>query len=176
MINDKLETDFKKKAHHFNVLFTSKCTLLISNSVLPDLVDYISTARLSSVNFNNADILKIIKHLNINKAHGHDEISVRMIKLCAQSIVKPLSVIFKNCINNGTFLGIWKKPNILPVHKKGNKQIINNHRPVSLLPICGEFFEKLQFFIIYFLMIIIFSVLISQDSHHQIPANINFFQ
>ena len=93
-----------------------------------------------------------------------------------QSIVKPLSIIFKNCIDNGIFPGIWKKPNILPVHKKGNKQIINNHWPVSLLPICGEFFEKLQFFIIYFLMIIIFSVLISQDSHHQIPANINFFQ
>ena len=127
MINDKLETDFKKKAHHFNVLFTSKCTLLISNSVLPDLADYISTARLSSVNFNNVDILKIIKYLNINKAHGHDDISIRMIKLCGQSIVKPLSIIFKNCIDNGIFPGIWKKPNILPVHKKGNKQIINNH-------------------------------------------------
>ena len=145
MINDKLETDFKKKAHHFNVLFTSKCTLLISNSVLPDLVDYISTARLSSVNFNNVDILKIIKYLNINKAHGHDDISIRMIKLCGQSIVKPLSIIFKNCIDNGIFPDIWKKSNIIPVHKKGDKQIIDNYRPVSLLPICGKIFEKLLF-------------------------------
>ena len=91
------------------------------------MVDYISTARLSSVNFSNVDILKIIKYLNINKAHGHDDISIRMIKLFGQSIVKPLSIIFKNCIDNGIFPGIWKKPNILPVHKKGNKQIINNH-------------------------------------------------
>ena len=56
LINDKLENDFKKKAHHFNVFFASKCTPLINNSVLPDSVNYISTARLSSINFNNEDI------------------------------------------------------------------------------------------------------------------------
>ena len=37
--NDKLETDFKKKAHHFNLFFASKCTPLINNSVLPDSVN-----------------------------------------------------------------------------------------------------------------------------------------
>ena len=37
LINNKLESDFKKKAHHFNVFFGSKCTPLISNSVIPDL-------------------------------------------------------------------------------------------------------------------------------------------
>ena len=114
-------------------------------SVFPDSVDYISTAKLSSVNFNNEDILKIIKSLNFNKAHGQDDISIRMIKLCGQSIVKPLSIIFKNCIDNGIFPDIWKKSNIIPVHKKGDKQIIDNYRPVSLLPICGKIFKKLLF-------------------------------
>ena len=94
-----MEADFKTKAHHFNAFFASKC---INNSVLPDLVDNISTT-LSSINFNNVDILKIIKSLSVNKAHGHDDISIRMIKLCDQSIVKPLSIIFKNCIDNGIF-------------------------------------------------------------------------
>ena len=103
LINDKLETDFKKKTYHFNAVFASKCAPLINNSVLPDSVDYISTAKLSSINFNNVDILKIIKFLNVNKAHGYDNISIRMIKLCGQSIVKPLSIIFKNCSDNGIF-------------------------------------------------------------------------
>ena len=89
--------------------------------------------------------MKIIKSLNVNKAHGHDDISIRMIKLCGQSIVKPLSIIFKNCIDNGIFPDIWKKSNIIPVHKKGDKQIIDNYRPVSLLPICGKIFKKLLF-------------------------------
>ena len=40
---------------------------------------------------------------NINKAPGHDDISIQMIKLCSKSVVKPLSIIFKNCIDTGTF-------------------------------------------------------------------------
>ena len=39
----------------------------------------------------------------------------------------------------------WKKANIIPVHKKGDKQLITNYRPVSLLPICGNVFEKIIF-------------------------------
>ena len=57
----------------------------------------------------------------------------------------PLSIIFKNCIDNGAFPDIWKKYNIIPVHKKGDKQIIDIYRPVSLLPICGKIFKKLLF-------------------------------
>ena len=89
--------------------------------------------------------MKIIKSLNVNKAHGHDDIYIRMIKLCGQSIVKSLSIIFKNCTDHGIFRDIWKKSNIIPVHKKGDKQIIDNYGPVSLLPICGKIFEKLLF-------------------------------
>ena len=48
LTNDKLETDFKKKAHHFYAVFASKFTPFINNSVLPDSVDYISTAKRSS--------------------------------------------------------------------------------------------------------------------------------
>ena len=39
----------------------------------------------------------------------------------------------------------WKKGNIVPIHKKGDKQILKNYRPVSLLPICGKIFERLIF-------------------------------
>ena len=72
--------------------------------------------------------------------------SIRMMKLCGQSIVKPLVIIFKNCvIDSGIFPDIWKKSNIIPVHKKGDKQITDNYRLVSLLSICGKTFEKLLF-------------------------------
>ena len=68
-----------------------------------------------------------------------------MLKICDLAIIKPLSIIFRNCINNSTFPDLWKKSNICPIHKKGDKQIINNYRPVSLLPICGKIFERLIF-------------------------------
>ena len=52
---------------------------------------------------------------------------------------------FNNSIRNECFPNEWKKANIIPVHKKGDKQIIKNYRPVSLLPICCKIFEKIIF-------------------------------
>ena len=45
---------------------------------------------------------------------------------------------------NGCFPNEWEKANIIPVHEKGDKQIIKHHRSVSLLPISGKIFEKLS--------------------------------
>ena len=145
LINNKLESDFKIKANYFNKFFTSKCTPLINNNTMPNSIQCVSTARLSSFCFSEKVILKILNDLNINKAHGHGHISIGMIKLCSKSVVKSLS-IFKNCIDTGTFPDIWKRSHIIAIHKKGDKQIINNYRPVSLLPIFGKFFEKLYIF------------------------------
>ena len=87
--------------------------------------------------------------LNINKTHGHDEISIRMIKICDEALVKPLSLIYSNCIDTGVFPDIWKKSNIVPVYKRGDKQIIDNYIPISLLPICGKILEKILLNLIY---------------------------
>ena len=38
-----------------------------------------------------------------------------------------------------------KKANIVPIHKKGDKQTLENYRPVSLLFICGKILERLMF-------------------------------
>ena len=62
-----------------------------------------------------------------------------------QSIITPLSILFQNCINTRTFLDTWKKSNIVPVHKKGDKEIVDNYRPVSLLSILGKIFEFVVF-------------------------------
>ena len=36
-----------------------------------------------------------------------------------------------------------EKANVVPVHKKGNKQSLENYRPISLLAICSKIFERL---------------------------------
>ena len=78
-----------------------------------------------------------------NKAHGCGGISILMLKLCATSVSKPLHILFNNSVISECFPNEWKKANVIPVHKKGDKQIINNYRPVSLLPICSKIFEKI---------------------------------
>ena len=67
-----------------------------NKSPIPNSVAFTLAARLSSFHFYDEEILKVI-----NAAHGHDEISLRMIKLFGVSIVEILSMIFKIGIDNG---------------------------------------------------------------------------
>ena len=112
-------------------------------SKLPTNLRYITDKRLSTITTDNTE--KIIVSLNPSKAHGHDSISIRMLKICGNTICKPLELIFKQALTTGVFPSEWKKGNIVPCCKKGDKQNIKNYRPVSLLPICGKIFERLIF-------------------------------
>ena len=114
-----------------------------NNSVLPTNLPQLTSKCLDSIHFSSSYIVKIINRLDPNKAHGHDMLSIRMIKLCGNSICKPLSIIFKDCLSEGKFPHECKKANVVPVHKKGNKQCLDNYRPISLLPICSKIFECL---------------------------------
>ena len=48
-------------------------------------------------------------------------------------------------MESGSFPSEWKKGNVVPIHKKDDKQCLKNYRPISLLPICRKIFEKLIF-------------------------------
>ena len=87
----------------------------------------------------------MIRALYVNKAHGHDNILIRMIKLYANPVTHPLTLKFRNYLAPGTFVTQWERANIVPIQKKNDKQIVSNYLPVSLLPICSKTFEKLIF-------------------------------
>ena len=53
-------------------------------------------------------MLKLIQGLNSNKARGHDGISIRMLKISKTLVIKPLSLLFNNCLSDGVFLMIGK--------------------------------------------------------------------
>ena len=76
-------------------------------------------------------------------------ISIRLLKLWNEAICRPLNIIFKTCLNTGKFPSEWKKGNVVPIHKKDDKQNVKNYRPVSLLPICGKIFERLIYNVMY---------------------------
>ena len=145
LINNKLIWNFKEKANNFNTSFASQCILVSSNSTLPLVTTTVTNVSLSSISFNDQDLLQIIHSLNINKANRYDDISIRLPKICDPTIVKVLSIIFKNCLQSRSFPNNWKKSNVVPIHKKDDKQLLQNYRPVSLLPICGKIFERTVF-------------------------------
>ena len=143
VINDRLITDIRVKANYFNLYFAKQCAPIENDSFIPTETNCLCDAAILAVDFEDQDILKIIQVLDINKAHGHDNISARMIKISDSSIVKPLSIIFYNSLNSEIFPDNWKGSNIVPVHEKGNKELIKNYCPVSLLPISSKIFERL---------------------------------
>ena len=54
-----------------------------------------------------------------------------------------MQFIFNQCIDTVSIPLEWKKANIVPIHKKGDKQCLKNYRPASLLPIWGKILERL---------------------------------
>ena len=79
---------------------------------------FLTQSGLNYIDFNEDKILKIVKALNIHKANGHDDISIRMIKICDRSLLKPLILLFENSTKSSCYPDIWKRSNIIPVHKK----------------------------------------------------------
>ena len=118
MIHNSLISDFEVKPNHFNNLFASQCTLLDNSSKIPKNQPYITNTKLSSIKFENKDIINIIRSLSEGKTNGHDNIFIRMLQICDPGIAESFSIIFNNCINQSMFPNIWKRPNISPIHKK----------------------------------------------------------
>ena len=141
-------TDFTEKAQLFNDYFILQCTTIDTGSDLPRNIP-VPTSLISDLHISEEKILNIIRSLNPNKAHGWDEISIRMIKISNASLLTPLRIIFTNCLRQGVFPEIWKCANVVPVHKKNEKNVKSNYRPISLLPIFGKMFEKLVYDSLY---------------------------
>ena len=92
--NDKFASEIKKKCYLFISYFADQCTTLVNDSKLPSVLTVHKESLLESFHFSPDHIGDIIKKLDSNKPHGHDMISIRMLKLCGDSIWKPLEIIF----------------------------------------------------------------------------------
>ena len=68
-----------------------------------------------------------------------------MINICRKSLTKPLIILFKSSTKSSYYSDILKRSNITPVHEKKDKQLVNNYRPISLLPTFANSFEKIIF-------------------------------
>ena len=135
LVNKKLVTDLKVKANIFNDFFSKHCTPLANGSKLPENQVYLTNWRINSIPFSDNLVIKIIRNLNVNKVHVHGNISMRMIEMCGESLVRPLSITIPNsCIYPRT------------CKKQTWYQFINKMTGnVWQLPPCvfGKIFEKL---------------------------------
>ena len=65
-----------------------------------------------------------------------------MIKICSHSLILLLKIIFEHSLKKGKFPEIWKKANLVPIHKKEDKMLVKYYCPISVLPIFRKMFER----------------------------------
>ena len=133
MVKDQLATNFLEKEDIFNEFFTQHCNTIENDSTLPNDIVFESAEKTSPFDIYKDDITEIIRSLDPNKAYAHDGSFIRMLKLCASSISMPLFLLFKYSLENECFPNKWKKANIVPIHKKDDKQLVQNYLSTPII-------------------------------------------
>ena len=88
-----------------------------------------TNVRVNSFHINHNDISSIIKNLDSNKAHGCDNISIKMIQICGESIALTFKLLFETALKEKTFPDIWKLANSSCSQKR--KKLLKNYCPIS---------------------------------------------
>ncbi|CAH2236938.1 jg23386 [Pararge aegeria aegeria] len=89
------------------------------------------------------EVTSIINSLKNTNSIGFDGISIKILKQNKETIASLLVHICNLSFNSGTFPNIFKKSIVTPVYKQGDKNIISNYRPISILPAMSKILERI---------------------------------
>ena len=90
------------------------------------------------------DIIKTkLLNINENKSPGPDNIHPFMIRCLADPLSKPLSILFNKSIKSSTVPDQWLEALITAIYKKGQKNMVDNYRPISLTSVFSKIFESI---------------------------------
>ena len=87
-------------------------------------------------------IVKEVKAMSNAKETGLDDISNKLLKISIDVIGEILTHMLNISITTGYVASNWKKARVTPLFKTGDNFIVNNFRPVSVLPIVSKIIER----------------------------------
>jgi len=89
------------------------------------------------------EIVKMIDLLKRKNSSGHDKLSSSLIKDIKNEIAHPLTILFNKSFSSGSVPDLMKLAEVIPIYKSKDKELLNNYRPISLLPTFSKLIEKL---------------------------------
>lgn len=89
------------------------------------------------------EVLGILKTLKGNSSAGYDGVTTEIFKSIQSVIVTHFTYIVNTCIERGVFPDAFKKAVLVPIYKTGNKNSIDNYRPIAILSTFSKIFEKI---------------------------------
>ena len=136
-----LATSPKHKANVLNQQFQS----VFSSENTQELprIDDLGIPNLPPLMITEPGVYKLLTDLKEQKASGPDGVPARVLKHCADSAATVLQKIFQASIDNKYLPQDWRKANVTPIYKKGDKSCPANYRPLSLTSIPCKVLEHI---------------------------------
>ena len=85
----------------------------------------------------------LLGRLRADKAPGVDELSSRLMLHFPDEILAPVCMLFEKSLREGKVPEDWRRANVVPIYKAGDRGKAKNYRPVSLTCQLCKVFEKL---------------------------------
>ena len=145
--NGKFIYDTKEIAEQFNIFFLNTSNHIIENipRVEKTYEQYLVNPSIHSIFLDpvdSYDVKTIISKLKPKTSSGFDEISCKLIRLTAESVIEPLTFIINLSITTGRVPNQMKVAKVVPIFKSGDQYNFSNYRPVSLLPDFSVILER----------------------------------
>jgi hypothetical protein len=137
--NDQFRTASLDKANLFNEYFGDQFSERSNYNIG---IDFINDEKFD-IEFSPSKVAGLLSNINSNKANGPDKIHGKILKYCSNSLAYPLAKLFNLSYNTCNNPAEWKLANVVPIHKKGAKENIENYRPISLTSLVMKTFERL---------------------------------
>ena len=92
---------------------------------------------------NTEEVIRLLKDINALKSSGIDKIASRLCKDAFMVLPDQLTHLFNCSLRLGIFPEKGKAAKVIPLFKGGDRESVNNYRPVSLLPLPGKLLKKI---------------------------------
>ena len=94
--------------------------------------------------FTTEEVRKVIKDINVSKSPGLQDVSSFVVKETFTVLVKQITHLMNISVQSSILPTEWKNALVIPTPKSGNLSLVQNYRPISLLPLPGKILEKLM--------------------------------
>lgn len=139
-LGDSTASSDQDKAIAFSKFFCSVYTL--DNGILETFPNR-SPITFDGVSFEPHHIRKALESMKPKMSIGSDLIPAFVYQKLSKAIDIPLSLLFHFSYSTGIIPKRWKISTVVPIHKKGPKNLVSNYRPISKQATVLKIMEKI---------------------------------